>query len=176
MKLIPHPDADGGPVTGIEAFIVRVPHGLRVLFWVKGEIGAIVVPGEVGPERTNELWRHTCFELFVKGEGASYAEYNFSTSGQWAAYGFDDYRAGMRKLEVAAPAISVKLDHGRLAPMATVGLPKWLRGSALQCNLTAVIEGVDGQRYYWALTHPDGSPDFHHPDCFTAVLPPVEGA
>lgn len=45
---------------------------------------------------------------------------------------------------------------------------------ALQIGLSAVIEEMDGTKSYWALAHPAGKPDFHHPDCFTLELPPPE--
>ncbi len=38
-------------------------------------------------------------------------------------------------------------------------------------GLSAIIEDRDGAKSYWALAHPPGAPDFHHPDCFTAQLP-----
>ena len=34
------------------------------------------------------------------------------------------------------------------------------------------IEEQDGRKSYWALAHPPGKPDFHHPDCFVLDLPP----
>ena len=54
--------------------------------------------------RTDELWRTTCFEAFVRTDGG-YVEYNLSPSGAWAAYRFDGYREGMRGLEIAPPFI-----------------------------------------------------------------------
>ncbi len=36
--------------------------------------------------------------------------------------------------------------------------------------LSAVIEETDGTKSYWALRHPPGAPDFHHPDCFALTL------
>src|SRR3546814_9971873 len=36
--------------------------------------------------------------------------------------------------------------------------------------LSAVIEETDGTKSYWALRHPPGKPDFHHPDCFALAL------
>jgi hypothetical protein len=38
-------------------------------------------------------------------------------------------------------------------------------------GLTAVIEEADGTRSFWALAHPPGEPDFHHPDCILLELP-----
>jgi hypothetical protein len=38
-------------------------------------------------------------------------------------------------------------------------------------GLSAVIEDSSGAKSYWALAHPPGKPDFHHPDCFAHELP-----
>jgi hypothetical protein len=36
-----------------------------------------------------------------------------------------------------------------------------------------VIEERNGRKSYWALAHPPGEPDFHHPACFALELPPA---
>jgi len=41
-------------------------------------------------------------------------------------------------------------------------LPQNMAFKPLQLGLTAVIEANDGSRSYWALHHPEASPDFHH--------------
>lgn len=46
--------------------------------------------------------------------------------------------------------------------------------SQLHIALSAVIEEVDGTKSYWALRHPPGPPDFHHPDCFALTLGPPD--
>ena len=51
--------------------------------------------------------------------------------------------------------------------------PDILRAGA-RIALSAVIEEVDGTKSYWALRHPPGAPDFHHPDCFALELPAPE--
>ena len=56
------------------------------------------------PQHRDGLWQHTCFEAFVGlGDGPAYLELNFSASGDWAAYRFDDYRQGMRPMQNASP-------------------------------------------------------------------------
>jgi hypothetical protein len=44
----------------------------------------------------------------------------------------------------------------------------------LQIGLAAVVEAQDGTLSYWALKHPGGKPDFHHPDAFALKLSPVD--
>jgi hypothetical protein len=41
---------------------------------------------------------------------------------------------------------------------------------AWQIGASAVIEETNGTKSYWALAHPPGKADFHHSDCFAAVL------
>jgi hypothetical protein len=65
--------------------------------------------------RTDELWKQTCFEAFVGSPAEeSYFEFNFSPSTQWAAYGFDSYRAGMRDVDIEAPTIHFDREHGEM--------------------------------------------------------------
>ena len=39
--------------------------------------------------------------------------------------------------------------------------------------VSAVIEDDSGALSYWALRHPPGKPDFHHPDAFAMELDEV---
>jgi hypothetical protein len=38
-------------------------------------------------------------------------------------------------------------------------------------GISAILVERDGRKSYWALAHPPGEPDFHHPDCFALELP-----
>jgi hypothetical protein len=44
------------------------------------------------------------------------------------------------------------------------------QGRRLRLVLSAVLEDTDGVLSYWALQHPPGRPDFHHPDAFAVQL------
>jgi hypothetical protein len=128
-------------------------------------------------QRAHALWEHTCFEAFVVPvDVPGYHEFNFSPSGDWAIYRFDGYREGMAEAKVSrAPQILLHRGDGRVALEATVHLESLavLRDAArLKVGLAAVIEGANGRLCYWALRHPPGTPDFHHPSAFALeVLP-----
>ena len=132
----------------------------------------MLLPEWVAPARTDGLWNATCFELFLRpGEGAGYFEFNFSPSTQWAAYSFDAYRQGRRELPLSvAPHIEFEDDEARYVLEADVDLSA-LPNTDLRMGISAVIEEQDGRKSYWALAHPPGKPDFHHPDCFVLELP-----
>ncbi|MFN9067110.1 MAG: hypothetical protein ACK5V3_07770, partial [Bdellovibrionales bacterium] len=56
--------------------------------------------------RKDELWKATCFELFLKVPGKStYYEFNFSTEGYWNLYEFSDYRKPQPPLRSEAFAL-----------------------------------------------------------------------
>lgn len=140
-------------------------------YTLSGSLGAVAIPVRAPPERKDELWQHTCFEVFARAPGAeSYVELNFSPSTQWAAYAFDRYREGMRALALDAPRVTTTLGADTLVLEALVALP--IFSAAWRLGLSAVIEESDGRTSYWALAHPPGKPDFHHPDCFAAELGP----
>lgn len=119
--------------------------------------------------RTDELWRHTCLEAFVRVRGeAGYRELNLAPSGAWAAYRFDAPRSGMANADIDPPIIEAA-GEGEVAATWILDLPAdvvWTVG------VTAVIEDGDGALSYWSLRHPSGKPDFHHPDGFALELVP----
>jgi hypothetical protein len=178
-----HPDTPMPAVRGIDARAWLAADGrLCLAFGLDGDTAELRIPPPQAPAGpTDGLWRHTCFEAFVALAGAArYHEFNFSPSGQWAAYAFRAYRvrddvAG----ESAAPALQVRRDTDRLelsACIPTAALPRSAAGGRLDVALTAVIEDADGARSYWAPHHPPGRPDFHHRDGFALTLVTGEAA
>ena len=128
--------------------------------------------------RRDELWRHTCCEIFIACHGqAAYHEFNFAPSGAWAAYAFTRYREG-RPLPAArelplVPEVTARQAENQLELGASIRLdrlsPQHARAK-LSLAVSTVIEDRDGGLSYWALRHPLGRPDFHHPDAFALEL------
>lgn len=176
FSLCPHPDFAGTAVTGIAVEAQRLEAGgLALRYRVKGAIGDVLWPAPAEPGRSDGLWQHSCFEAFVRPAGsAGYQEVNVTTSHRWATYSFADYRSGMREVAAAGVgAIAWAASAGRAELAASVALGAMPDGDMLgewHVGLSAVIEERSGARSYWALRHPSGRPDFHHADCFAAVL------
>ncbi len=150
---------------------------LRCLFRVEGDLAKLCVPPPKQPQRTDFLWQHTCFEAFVQAQDApAYHELNLSPSGDWAIYGFRNYRdiesigEDSSALCIAAEStasslrLEVSVDLQALSPT--------YRKANLRVGLCAVLEEADGNISYWALQHPPGQADFHHTDSFTVQLSP----
>jgi hypothetical protein len=166
LKLYPDSHCDG--VTAIAVDVAWLRIGVLLLSYeLTGDIDELRLPPIVAPTRADELWRHTCFEAFIRpGSNPAYFEFNFAPSTQWAAYEFDGYRSGMRAAEIAAPRIDTLIAPARLSLHATLEL-RALPPGPWRLGLSAVIEEANGRLSYWALAHPAGRPDFHHADCFT---------
>jgi hypothetical protein len=156
-SLVRHPDTPPGAIQSIDAELERLPGGAIAIFKVRGDMARLIIPPPVAPQRTDDLWRTTCFELFVAGEGAGYCEYNFSPSGAWAAYEFADYRAGMRNVPVE---IEMGISHTSNTLELGVKINTKFPNPVL-VGLTAVIEETDGQIHYWSTAFAPGKPDFH---------------
>ena len=175
-QLVCHPDDTAGQVESITVDVRRLsPTIMQLLYRISGDVSSLKIPECAKPEKRDELWRHTCFELFFTLANAGYCEFNFSPSLQWAAYRFKSYREAMADLELASsPRIQVETTPGVLTLDVLIDMQELLPSEAdgeQQMALAAVIEHRDGDVSHWALAHTAGKPDFHHPDGFVGVLP-----
>jgi hypothetical protein len=153
---------------GIAVAVTRA-RGFLVLHF-RGEGGAgLIVPPAAAPERTDGLWQHTCFEAFIRPPGEGYCEFNFSPSGQWAAYRFASYRAGMAAHAMPPPQMTWALTEAGFELLARFS-PGLADDAPWRLGLAAVIEEAGSGLFYWALRHPPGKPDFHHAGCFAHEL------
>ena len=166
LFLCSHPAHPPGAVRSLDVTATRSAGGLALTYCLTGDIAALAIPPQAAPHCADNLWQTTCFELFLRGEGAAYREYNFSPSGEWAAYAFDSYRAGRRDIP-AQIAIATNGDAESLNLTATLVTDL---ADVTSLALSAVIEERDGHKSFWALTHHAGPPDFHHDACFALRL------
>lgn len=144
--------------------------------WRDWSVAPIVPARAVNPQRRDELWRTTCAEIFVALDdepyiGGPYLEFNFSPTGDWAAYRFDSTRTNMR----------AHVWRGNEAPRVSLAASSEALTLEVLLPLAALSAGVHRVAYasvaqtshglsYWALTHPTDRPDFHHPQSFAALL------
>ena len=175
VNLLRHADSLADSVSAIDVSLDwSEPPVLRLRFSTIGDMSRLRIAQPGTPGRKDGLWEHTCFEVFVKGSGDAYYEFNFSPSRRWAAYRFDAYRQAMAQLKLSSPpAVHVESLPGSLTLEAVVdlkGLDHADPGSQKRLGLAAVIEQRSGSLSYWALHHPPGKADFHHPDGFALAL------
>jgi len=170
--LILHPDSAAGAVQSVAVDVVRPqPDLLGLRYVVTGLIEELALPAQVRSARADELWKHTCFEAFFAEDNVEgYSELNVSPSTEWAGYWFSGYRSGRQIAHLPPPRVEVDVSDGELAVRVALRLRP---GPGRRVGLSAIVEELNGNKSYWALAHPPGAPDFHHPDCFALELPPL---
>ncbi len=171
--LIAHPAAPPPANVGVAVTVQHTSAGaLALRYLIEGADDTLRVPATCAPVAVDGLWRHTCCEIFVASAGTcAYREFNFSPSGCWAAYAFDDTR--VRRAAALPPWRAhciVERTPERLSLSVTVPASQ-LPDVPWQIGLSAVLEACDGSLSYWALRHPAAQPDFHHRDGFALMLP-----
>lgn len=148
--------------------------GLQINYRLNDQLALLLIPTPQPAIACDGLSEHTCFEVFIAVEGESgYHEFNFSPSGQWAAYAFSDYRSISKWKISRKPYIHVTHADNKLSLEATIpyaDLPLNPDHKPFQLGLSAVLEANDGSRSFWALHHPAGRPDFHKRAGFTCIL------
>ena len=171
-NLVCHPQTPARSIDAIDVRVESTANGILVLgFVLRGDLASLRIPAEQPSRQVDELWRHTCFEVFLMtGDGPGYREYNFSPSGEWAAYVFRDYREAGVAADESAPVIRLHRSKQQLTLEAEVALELPPSYHSIRLGLSAVVEAADGGLSYWALQHPPGKPDFHHEDAFALQL------
>jgi hypothetical protein len=172
VRLHAHPSTQWAPPISVEASVWREAGTVRLQYIVSGNIPALFVPPPARSQRRDELWKHTCAELFVAApEHHAYCEFNFSPSSEWAAYAFDDYRQGSRQLACESPIVGVRREASLLRLTVECHLPASLAAAqVLQGGISVVIDDTQSRMSYWALRHPADRPDFHRRDGFVLEL------
>jgi hypothetical protein len=175
--LRPHKGNEVDAVEGIEYEVQRKDGCISVEYDLYGALDHLVIPASTALEdkRCNELWLHTCFEIFLKEQGdlsSSYIECNFSPAGTWNIYRFSSYRKEMEPAElVRAPEITV-VKTGKIfslkAEIEIAGLIS--SASAIDVGVSCIVESRDGKLGHWALSHPGETADFHNPRAFEVRL------
>jgi hypothetical protein len=173
VSLKHHPESRGDAVHSIDARVARARGGaLIAAYTIKGDLARLRIPPLRPPRFAERLWQHCCCEIFIARKGMpAYHEFNFSPSGEWAAYAFARYREpGLLTSRPPEPQIAVRRSDDTLELEAQV---RHDPGGKLSIGLSVVVEDIEGAFSYWALRHPPGKPDFHHRDAFALELDEV---
>lgn len=164
FALCPHPAGADVGVRALECVLSRGAGGWQLRYALRGDVGRLAVPvPSAAPQARDGLWQHTCFEAFAaRPDEAGYWEFNFSPSGDWAAYAFASERV---RCAVQPPVQAPRIQCVRAADAlrVEVWLPDWVQApqGAWQWGLSAVLEDTQGALAYWALHHAKAQPDFH---------------
>ncbi len=123
-----------------------------------------------GLKREFGLWEKTCFEVFLKKSNANeYIEFNFSSDQEWSCFHFDNYKEGMKDYQ------PVSIKELTFDPKQLIFKASWEFISLdweIDCGVTAILQKKDLSKTFWALSHPNLTPDFHDFKSFSLKLPP----
>lgn len=165
----------------VKARMERTGLSLFCQYLIDGDTTRVLLPkrNSNNPTRMNGLWETTCFELFLKNKNSpNYLEFNFSTSGNWNAFSFSDYRSGMLEFGgISKMDIRFNYGPGYLGLDATLHLKEKRHfleedfdDGRIKACLCAVVENTQNEKSYWAVSHLSNKPDFHNDDNFTLKL------
>jgi hypothetical protein len=149
---------------------------LAAVFECHCHAGALRLPDVQPAEATDELWRHTCCEIYAGVAGdVAYREFIWSPSGQWAMYDLSDYRVrDSVRLNVTMPAPVIRFASTAAGwtlqtRIDAAALPS-VAGEQIELGVAVVLEAADGKLSYWALRHAATRPDFHRRESFVLRL------
>jgi hypothetical protein len=182
VELCAHPACgEWAAVGAVTVHVTATPKVLRLCYDLRSRM-AIHIPGlrAERASRCNELWLHTCCELFTRdpGQVSPYQEFNFSPSGDWSAYAFDGVLRGMRSVpwpdSIEPPRVKSTMAQVESDPfphrlVVDLAIPRSVLRSQSQLFPTVVLETMGGTSF-WAIWHPTDRPNFHHPDNFLRAL------
>ncbi|MAM41337.1 MAG: hypothetical protein CL949_23170 [Erythrobacter sp.] len=170
-ELSAHPAHPPLLLSGVSASFVGMDANWLRLRWRIDDARKLVVPPFAGKGRADELWRTTCFELFLQPDGGtSYCEFNLSPSERWAAYDFSSPRNGMaNRPSPREPECTMRQGTGFAIFDAAIPVEA-VPDIACAAGITCVLEEEGGIKSFWALQHCQDQPDFHDPACFIARL------
>lgn len=165
-----HPYQPCPAIYRLQASCTLQADSLQLGYLLQGDLAQLRIPPPRLAQARDGLWQYSCFEVFIGvQDSTAYHEFNFSPSGEWAGYAFSTYRQQQAWTMQQTPAIQCHHTKQHLhlsTQLAVTDLPDKPQHQAWQIGLTAVIELHNGEKSYWALTHPCSQPDFHHRDGF----------
>jgi hypothetical protein len=177
LQLLPHPGCTAVPEGQVTVSLKLSDCTLDIQYVIAVNTLKIRLP-EPGAKRTagqrrDGLWQHTCCEAFIATENQTgYLEFNFSPSGDWACYAFNDYRqpAPLPRL-ATSPRITCQATDDGFCLQAAVDRESLPIARPWHLGLSCVLKECSGHKTYWALQHDTPQPDFHRRACFTLSLP-----
>lgn len=122
-------------------------------------------------QRANELWRTTCFELFLASrENEDYYELNFSSSLAWNLYHLSSYRADVQEVQVLSePTIRINKQENQFQICLELELEELCLEQFNLYNVASILLTKENERTFWSVKHEKDVPDFHHRSNFLKI-------
>ena len=114
------------------------------------------------PIRANNLWKSTCFELFIAPkENLNYWELNISSSTKWNFYAFDSYKENMREeRDISIPNIEIVQKENLYFISCEFNLREIIPKQS-NFNLAVILLDRNCVRHFYSINRKGGVVDFH---------------
>ena len=150
---------------------------LKVVYELSGDLDEVLLSKPLlNPARKMGLWESTCFEMFIKNaHDEQYLEFNVTSEYNWNVFNFPHKGARIKEFQgISNIGISGEITKDSFCLNYSIPLDKlppklWSTGN-MKIGLSSVVETKEGDLSYWALSHPDKKPNFHHQESFTYDL------
>ncbi len=160
------PFRQNGFIERLDGEIEVTRRNIRCRYLLAGDMSRVRWPApQAAGSRKFGLWESTCFEFFLgQQRSRAYYEFNLSPSGNWNSFSFSDLHADMAQtdvlilhsIDVAEPTASCRQVTADIDVNAAGSL-----AGRVDVGVSSVIEDIDGNYHYYALSHPAAGPDFH---------------
>lgn len=115
------------------------------------------------------LWEKTCFELFLKNTKGNYLEFNFSSVFEWNCFYFKQKGDQLKEYEdfkdnhISFDLLRSLETFMLIAKIDITAFPDgFLELGNMEAGITTITKFKDNSKEYWALSHEDTRPNFHH--------------
>ena len=176
FSLIPFPNMPAATaVNSIEAELNVNEESIYISFRIRNNLDLIDLGnGTPNKKRVIKLWEKTCFELFIKNEKDQFIEFNFAPNFEWNCFYFDKKGGALAEWEkMPRPESDILLSAEHFFMFVNIRKEFFPEGffnsnkkQILSAGISSVIKEKIGSLSYWAMTHADVQPNFHHFDSF----------
>ena len=147
----------------IEGILTLSSNKISLHFKITGVLKNYQFPQIDKLKRANELWKATCFELFLANSKTKiYYEINISPTLHWNIYRLETYRAEPKELIVSSePLIEIREDEESYEIDFELECKELNLAEFDQYNLAVILLNIENEREFWAVNLVGESPDFH---------------
>ena len=152
----------------IEGILTLSSNKIYLHFRISGALKNYQFPQKDILKRANELWKATCFELFLANSKIqSYYEINISSMLHWNVYSLKKYRAEPKEFIIfSKPFIEIREGDQSYKIDFELECKELYLAEFDQYNLAVILLNMENKREFWTLNPVGESPDFHNRDGF----------
>ena len=145
---------------------------MKIEYEIIGDLSSYSFPKKTKQKRANELWKDTCFELFIANYSSTeYYEINTSPSTEWNAYHFTSYKKEMRESDLfSPPRISFYQSDNRYTFSFEMTFRKNIFDKELLINLAVILLDKEEKRHFYSINRQNSSPDFHNRELYPKLV------